>query len=473
MSAALALALATAPRPFVWTDKQQEAMWLLASASTYCMLFGGGRSGKTFLIVRSLVHRALKAPDSRHLILRFRYNHVVSSIILDTFPKVMRLCYPEVDFKIHMTHGYVKFPNGSEIWFGGLDDKERMEKILGTEFVTIFLNECSQISYEGYQLVITRLAQLVMQSVTRQDGTVITVPMKTRLYADENPPNKAHWTYRLFKQKVDPDKKEPLLAPDDYCSLLMNPKDNIDNLNPEYLRLLSGMSERMKRRFERGEFSDATPNALFKETDIDKWRASDGESLPDFVRVVVACDPSGSGDDENADNDEIGIGIVALGTDGNAYVLEDATIKAGPATWGRVTVQSWQRHSADAIVGEVNFGGEMVRTTILAAARDLDINVKIPFKKVTASRGKIQRAEPFSALYEQGKVRHVGIFAKLEDELCAFTTNGYSVAGSPNRADAVIWALAELFPSMVARPKKEKQKRKARSFVGRLGWMGS
>jgi hypothetical protein len=133
-------------------------------------------------------------------------------------------------------------------------------------------------------------------------------------------------------------------------------------------------------------------------------------------------DPSGSGDEDNADNDEIGIVIGALGVDGNAYLLEDCSIKAGPATWGKVATDAFERHDADVIVGEGNFGGDMVRATIHTARKNTN------FKKVTASRGKVVRAEPFSALYEQGKVRHVGIMAKLEDELCAFTTNGYQGA---------------------------------------------
>ena len=170
------------------------------------------------------------------------------------------------------------------------------------------------------------------------------------------------------------------------------------------------------------------------------------------MRVVVAVDPSGADDADNADNDEIGIVVVGLGQDGAAYLLEDCTLKAGPATWGRVAVQAFMRHQADAIVGETNFGGAMVQQTVAVAARSLE--ARAPFRKVTASRGKVQRAEPFSAMYEAGKVRHVGLFPRLEDELAAFSTFGYTGADSPNRADALIWALAELFPSMTRQAQK-------------------
>jgi phage terminase large subunit-like protein len=134
--------------------------------------------------------------------------------------------------------------------------------------------------------------------------------------------------------------------------------------------------------------------------------------------------------------------VAALGTDGNAYLLEDCTVKAGPATWGRVVADAYDRHSADAVVGEANFGGDMVRHVVQTA------RPRTPYKPVTASRGKAVRAEPVSALYEQGKVRHVGLFPELEEELGGFSTVGYVGNGSPNRADAAVWAISELFPHL-------------------------
>lgn len=431
--------MADGSKPFRFTPKQDEAQAVVAGDATHVMLFGGGRSGKTFLNVRNIVMRALKAPKSRHLILRFRFNHVKASIIMDTFPKVMALCFPQVKFNLSHTDWYARMPNGSEIWFGGLDEKERTEKLLGSEYVTIYLNECSQISWASREMAVTRLSQLVDQVIEGRAPR----PMKLRMYYDCNPPSKAHWTFRLFRQKVNPETKAPVPDPDNYASFQMNPRDNAENLSPEYLKTLAGLSSRMRRRFEEGEFADATPNALFNEADIDKWRVVDGQ-IPSMVRMVVAVDPSGAGETDNADNDEIGIAVVGLGVDGVGYVLEDCSCKAGPKTWGKVATDAFERHSADVIVGEINFGGDMVRQTIETA------RPRTNFKKVTASRGKMVRAEPFSALYEQGRVRHVGVFAKMEDELCAMSTSGYTVEGSPNRADAVIWALSEIFPSIVA-----------------------
>lgn len=419
---------------------------MLAGPATHVMLYGGSRSGKTFLLVRNVVMRALKAPKSRHAVLRFRFNAVKSSVVMDTFPKVLEIAFPGVKVNLSKTDWFAEFDNGSQIWFGGLDDKERTEKILGMEFVTIYLNEASQIPWGSRNVALTRLAQKVNQELEGRDP----VPMRPRMYYDCNPPPKNHWTYSVFHDKRDPESKTPLPNALDFAWCQINPASNRENLSADYLHTLASMSPRMRKRFEQGEFADATPNQLFTDESIDLWRSSEA---PELVRVVVAVDPSGAGDTDNADQDAIGIVVAGLGIDGNAYVLEDCTVKAGPATWGRVATSAFDRHEADCVVAEMNYGGAMVEQTISVA------RPRTPFKRVTASRGKHVRAEPFSALYEAGKVRHVGRFCDLEDELCAFSTTGYTGSGSPNRADALIWALAELFPGMT-RVRKERQELK-------------
>lgn len=389
---------------FVLTVKQLEANELLAGPATHIMLAGGSRSGKTFLLMRAMVMRALKAPYSRHLVARFRLSHIRASIVQDTFPKVMSLCFPGIRAELNKSELYATLPGGSEIYFAGLDDKERTEKILGTEFSTIFLEECSQIPWGSRNLAVTRLAQLVDDRMTEH-------PLKLKMYYAENPPDKGHWTYRLFKLKQDPESKRALANPEDYAFMQMNPVDNLSNLGGDYLKTLQGLSGRLQKRFLEGEFRDSAPNALFSDEIIDKWRVIDAD-LPDMLRVVVAIDPSGSDDTDNAENDEIGIVVVGLGTDGNGYLLEDLTLKAGPGTWGRVATQAFDRHMANIIVAEVNFGGAMVKQVIHSA------RPRTPFKALTASRGKAVRAEPISALMETGKVRLAGFFRPLEEELC-------------------------------------------------------
>ena len=430
----------------------------MGGIAMFVMLFGGSRSGKTFIIVRAIVIRALAAAGSRHAILRFRFNHVKASVVRDTFPKVMKLCFPQVSYHLDKTDWFAQFPNGSQIWFGGLDDKERTEKILGQEHVTIYLNESSQIIYSSVLLAITRLAQVVTYTV---DG--ITKTLRPKMFFDCNPPSMAHWSYKLFVKGLDPDSSKPLKNKEDYASLQMNPKDNESNLSPVYLKTLQNMPARMKRRFWDGMFADTTENALWTLEIIDKYKTDD---TPDMQRIIVAVDPSGAGDEDNLDNDAIGIIVAGLGTDGNAYLLEDLTVKAGPATWGKIATSAFDRHQADLIVAEMNYGGEMVKFVVRAA------KPKVPFKKVTATRGKVVRAEPISSLTEQGKIRFAGDFPELEDELYSFTTMGYIGEKSPNRADAFIWAMSELFPGMVRKEKQKKERRPRQVYSGGGSWMG-
>lgn len=425
------------------TERQEAAQAVLAGPATHILLIGGSRSGKTFLLVRNVVFRALKAANSRHAIFRFRTNAVEASVVNDTFPKVMRECFPGVEFRLTSKPSIATMPNGAEIWFSGLDDKDRVEKVLGMEFVTIYLNEASQIPQSSRDVAVTRLAQQIDQQMENRAPA----SLKPRMYYDANPPSKAHWLYKLFIQKIDPETKLPLRTPEDYAHFKLNPADNAANVSAGYIDTLKSLSARLRKRFLDGEFADATPNQLFTDETIEKYRHMDGP-LPDMVRVVVSVDPSGSGEIDNADNDAIGITVGGLGTDGNAYLLEDCTVKAGPATWGRIATTAFDRHAADCIVGEMNYGGAMVQATIQTA------RPRTPFRGVNATRGKAVRAEPFGALYEQGRVRHVGIWRELEDELTGFSTVGYTGEQSPNRADAWIWCLAELFPAMVAPPKK-------------------
>lgn len=445
---------------FKLTPKQEEANRLLASPAQHIMLFGGSRSGKTFLIVRAIIVRALKAPKSRHVSLRFRLGHIKSSIVMDTFPKVMQLCFPEVKYELNKSDLYATFENGSEYWFGGLDDKERTEKILGNEYATIHLNECSQIPWNSRNIALTRLAQLVSQSVNGVESI-----LALKMYYDENPPDKGHWSYKLFKSHQDPESKAALPDPERYVAMQLNPKDNEANLGADYVRTLQGLSARLQKRFLFGEFRESAPNALFIDETLDRWRVVD-DDLPDMIRTLVAVDPSGSDDEDNQDNDEIGIMVGGLGTNGIAYIWEDLTCKVGPATWGRIATQAYERHSANAVVAEVNFGGAMVKHVIHTA------RARTPFQAVTASRGKVVRADPVSSLMETGQVRLVGFHRELEDELCGFTTHGYTGERSPNRADAMIWLVTALFPDLLSTKDRKPKQQLAPPPPRPQGWMG-
>lgn len=233
---------------FKKTDKQKEAIKLLSNNSKYTALFGGSRSGKTVILLYAMIIRAAKE-RSRHLIVRQNFNHIKRSIALDTFPKVLNIAFPHLKPHPNKSELYYTLANGSEIFLAGLDDGKRVEKILGTEFSTIWFNEASQIDYSSMQMAITRLAEKNS--------------LKKRVWFDFNPPTKSHWSYWLFEKKLDPIEEIPLIEPEDYQSLLMNPKDNIENIDQDYLNLLSKMPEKERNRFLEGKYNDESEGAVY------------------------------------------------------------------------------------------------------------------------------------------------------------------------------------------------------------------
>ncbi len=233
---------------FKKTDKQVDQARLLASASKHILSYGGSRSAKTFGICRAMVIRAAKT-RSRHIALRLKFNHAKTSLFLDTFPKLFSLCFPGLEVRENRSDWYYSLPNGSEIWIGGLDEKERVEKILGKEYSTIFFNECSQIPYSSVTMALTRLAE--------RSG------LKTKAYYDCNPPTKRHWTYPLFIRGLDPQTWEPRDDADNYASIRMNPTDNLDNIDPDYIQMLEQLPEKDRLRFLQGEFTDESEGSIY------------------------------------------------------------------------------------------------------------------------------------------------------------------------------------------------------------------
>lgn len=178
-----------------------------------------------------------------------------------------------------------------------------------------------------------------------------------------------------------------------------------------------------------GELIDDNPRALWKRQQIEDARKS---SFPQLVRVVVAIDPAVTA---NKDSDETGIIVAGVDGSGDGWVLDDATLIGSPDEWAKQAVAVYHKHKADRIVAETNNGGDMVEHTVRTVEKN------IPFTQVRASRGKQTRAEPIAALYEQGKVHHVGKLALLEDQMCQWVPGD---SDSPDRVDALVWALSEL-----------------------------
>lgn len=273
------------------------------------------------------------------------------------------------------------------------------------------------------------------------------------------PQHDTAWVDELAKFKYPDDTWDNLelglrLGPDPRCVVTTTPKpikiikslltdsdvtitrgssyENIGNLAPSFIRRVIKKYEgtTLGRQELWAQLLDDAQGALWKRARIDELRVI---KAPDFVRIVVAIDPAASDTEES---DETGIIIAGLGADGHGYVLDDLSLQASPDGWARAAVTGYHTLRADRIIGEVNNGGDMVEFTV----RTVDPNV--PFRAVHASRGKVTRAEPISALYEQGRIHHVGTFGGLEDQMCSWEPA--TGMRSPDRIDALVWAFTEL-----------------------------
>lgn len=209
--------------------------------------------------------------------------------------------------------------------------------------------------------------------------------------------------------------------------------ENIHNLAPAYVRRLLTKYEgtRLGRQELYAEILDDNPDALWKRETLERTRMRDH---PVLLRIAVGVDPEATDSETSSETGIVVAGIARVDGKIHGYILEDLTIKGSPDQWASEAIAGYNKHHADVIVAEINNGGDMVIHTITT------VDDRVNCKSVRASRGKYTRAEPISALYEQGRVHHVGTFADLEDQLCEWVPGDKS----PDRLDALVWVLTEL-----------------------------
>lgn len=211
-----------------------------------------------------------------------------------------------------------------------------------------------------------------------------------------------------------------------------------------------------------GEYEPAAIGAIWNRLTLHQGRV---EEAPEMGRIVVSVDPAISSEESS---NEHGIIVQGIGTDGRGYVLDDVSMKGGPQQWAERAVAAHDRYDADAVVIEINQGGDMVKHTLKTVRPNLKII------EVRATRGKHVRAEPIAALYSMGKISHVGAFPLLEDQFCLFTSAGFEGEGSPDRADAAIWGFTELFPKLTKKVNSSKNRpAKANSGYSPFRWRKS
>lgn len=237
--------------------------------------------------------------------------------------------------------------------------------------------------------------------------------------------------------------------------------DNRSNLAPSFLEKIERRYEgtRLGRQELNAEILGDLPGALWSLSTLDLYRVHEA---PELGRTVVAVDPAITATENSDDH---GIIVAGIGSDQTGYVVEDSSMSGSPAEWARRAISLSHTYGADGVVVEVNQGGDMVAHTLRTIAPNLNVI------EVRASRGKHVRAEPIAALYEQGRIRHVGGLPKLESQMTQMTVEGYQGEGSPDRVDALVWALSELFPDMVDTVPDASKFRGPRGRPG--GWLGA
>jgi phage terminase large subunit-like protein len=239
--------------------------------------------------------------------------------------------------------------------------------------------------------------------------------------------------------------------------------DNHHNLSASFLEAVEERygGTRLGRQELGGEIIDDVPGALWTRQVLDGNRRKLSDELPAMQHIIVSIDPAAKASKDTDDTSETGIVVVGLGVDGRGYLIDDRSCRLGPAGWAGVAVSAFDYYEGDAIVAEVNQGGDMVEQVIKA------VRPSIKVIQVRATRGKVLRAEPISALYAQGRISHVGSFPTLEDQMMQFTAFGIEGDEGADRVDALVHGFTELFPSLISKVKQKP--RQTSGFVGRPG----
>jgi hypothetical protein len=395
----------------------------LRHASRYKVIYGGRGSAKSWSVARALLLRGAQQP-LRILCAREFHNSLADSVhrLLAGQVEELRLQGVYTVRKAAITGS-----NGTQFVFAGL--RHNISKIKSFEGADIvWVEEAQTVSRRSFEVLIPTI---------RKPGSEIWATFNPDLEEDDvwqrfvvGPPPGA--IVRAVSWRDNPWFPDELRAEKDH----LKARDLEAYQNVWEGRCRTHVAGAL---WEKEIFGANREPAAVSEAQREALRAT-------LRRVVIAVDPSGCAGEQDRRSDEIGLVAAGVGNDGIGRILEDATGRYSPDGWATKSLQLFDRWQADRIVAEQNFGGAMVESTIHTVRRTA------PVKLVNASRGKVQRAEPVAALYQQGKVRHVGYFPELERQYCLFSTGGYRGPQSPDHADAAIWGLTELLLDPEPRP---------------------
>lgn len=384
----------------------------LLQPARYKGAHGGRGSGKSHFFAEAAVERCVQTPGSRIVCVREVQKSLRESVKLLIEDKIRTLGV-SADFKIR--NDDIRTPGGGLILFQGMQD-HTAESIKSLEgFDVAYVEEAQTITARSLEM---------LRPTIRKSGS--------ELWFSWNPRNASDPIDKLLRG-IDP--------PPDALVVQANYRDN--PFFPKELESERAYDEKTKpERYAHiwlGAYEPAAIGAIWDRITIHQGRVFE---RPAMERIVVAVDPAISAEQDSNEN---GIIIAGLGADGRGYVLDDLSLVGGPHEWASRVVAAYDAYEADAIIVEINQGGDMVRHTLNT------VRPHLPIVEVRASRGKHVRAEPIAALYKLGRVSHAGTFPKLEDQMCLITAEGYEGEGSPDRADAMVWAFTNLFPAMTTR----------------------
>lgn len=412
-------------------DKKYSPLWTNKTAR-YFIITGGRGSGKSFAVGSFICTDFVNKEEQKNtLYLRQTLVSAHISIIPEFLGKLELLGYGE--FVKKGKTEIKNLNNLSMLYFRGIQTSRGS-------------NEANLKSITNVSCVLIDEAQELVDEAQfdRIDLSVRDNEVQNRIILSLNPTNDKHWIYRrFFKERgilEDFNGCDPRFP--DTCYIHTDFRDNLENLPQTFLDLASECKQQNISKYNNiflGLWSKDNVDALWKRaTMIDPFRLHRRDCPSDFDRIVIGIDPAVTNTEKS---DETGIVCVACAKNAHTneteyYVLEDWSMKGSPDEWARKAIELFNEYDADRIVVEVNNGGDLVESLMHR------IDNTVPLTSVRATRGKILRAEPVSALYERGLVHHVGTFPYLEDEMCNYC--GTDKESSPDRLDALVWALTDL-----------------------------
>ena len=431
-----------AANAFRLNEKQFTALkFMTDKTARHTLLLGGARSGKTFIIVRAIINRCLIYPGSRHLSLRLHRTTAEKYLWKQTLKDVIKLCFPGMAFVLNNSRLVLTCPNGSTYWFGGLDEGDGGEGLLGSDWNTIHYDEISEMPIP---MVLQSRTRLSLKKYSADKSRLCI----NRTYATINPTFKTSPVYKMYIEHFDTERNLPMPETTArlYNSFKINPMDNLENLSEDYLAELATQTDANQRRFLFGEWSDESKDALFRLSNINKSRVTSYQEakLIQYDKVVVGVDPAASSGGK-ADL----TGIIVVGwvkpkygdrrSSGDYYIIADRSLRGTPDEWAQAAYDAYIDYRADIIVGERNNGGEMVESNVRTVSRT------VPFHGVWATRGKHIRAEPVVSLSEKGDLHVVVSLPELEEEMTTWNPDPElkDKQKSPDRMDAMVWAVTE------------------------------